>query len=102
SFADGYHDHPILTGGLRVFPRLVAADHPRDFVPGTVASGVTKLDSILGGSLDRGTSVMFLGPSGTGKSTLAAQYVAAAVSQGDSAAIYTFDESPASWLERAE
>jgi circadian clock protein KaiC len=101
-YRDGYHDYTILTGGLRVFPRLVAADHPRAFHPGAVASGVAELDSILGGSLDHGTSVMILGPSGTGKSTLAAQYVSTAVRLGESAAIYTFDESPASWLERAE
>lgn len=101
-FRSGYHDYTIQTGGLRVFPRLVAADHPRDFAPGVLASGVTELDSILGGSIDHGTSVMFLGPSGAGKSTLAAQYVSATVHRGESAAIYTFDEPPASWLERAE
>ena len=101
-FRDGYHDYTILTGGLRVFPRLVPADHPRSGHPGTVASGVAELDSILGGGLDHGTSVMFLGPAGTGKSTLAAQYVSAAARQGESAAIYTFDESPAGWLERAQ
>jgi len=101
-FRDGYHDYLIETGGLRVYPRLVAAEHPRTFVPGAVKSGVAGLDSLLGGSLDRGTSAMLLGPSGVGKSTLAAQYVSTAVQQGERAAIYTFDESPASWLERAE
>jgi circadian clock protein KaiC len=101
-FRDGYHDYTILTGGIRVFPRLVAADQLRELPADSVASGVTELDSILGGSLDRGTGVMLLGPSGTGKSTLAAQYVSAAAGQGGNAAIYTFDEGPASWLERAE
>ncbi len=101
-YRDGFHDYRIETGGLRVYPRLVAADHLRDFAPEVLASGVAELDAMLGGGLDRGTSVMFLGPSGAGKSTLAAQYIAAAARQGDRAAVYTFDESPAIWLHRAE
>jgi circadian clock protein KaiC len=101
-YRHGYHDYVIETGGLRVYPRLVASDHPRNFAPRALASGVAELDSILGGSLDLGTSVMLLGPSGVGKSSLAAQYVAAATRQGDRAVVYTFDESPASWVQRAE
>jgi circadian clock protein KaiC len=101
-FRDGYHDYEIRTGGLRVFPRLVAGDHPRSFAAGNLSSGLPELDSLLGGSLDRGTSVMLLGPSGVGKSSLAAQYVAAALSRGEAAAVYTFDESPDTWVGRAE
>jgi circadian clock protein KaiC len=101
-YRDGYHDYSIETGGLQVYPRLVAADHPRELAPGEIASGVAELDSILGGGLDRGTSVMLLGPSGVGKSTLAAQYVSAAARRGDRAAVYTFDESPATWIGRGE
>ena len=101
-YHNGYHDYEIRTGGLRVFPRLVALDYPRSFAEGSLSSGLAELDSLLGGSLDRGTSVMLLGPSGVGKSTLAAQYVAAALGRGEEAVVYTFDESPATWLERAE
>ncbi|MFL6196942.1 MAG: ATPase domain-containing protein [Thermoanaerobaculia bacterium] len=102
SYHSGYHDYQIETGGLRVFPRLVAARHPSKFEPGAVSSGLSELDTVLGGSLDRGTSVMLLGPSGVGKSTLAAQYAAAMAGRGDRVAVYTFDESPASWVGRAE
>jgi circadian clock protein KaiC len=101
-FRDGYHDYMITTGGLRVFPRLVAADHPRSCEPAVLSSGLPQLDAVMGGSLDRGTSVMLLGPSGVGKSTLVAQYVSAAAKAGDRVAIYTFDESPATWTGRAE
>ena len=101
-YRGGHHDYMIQTGGLRVYPRLVAADHSRSAAPGALASGVAGLDAIVGGSLDRGTSAMLLGPSGVGKSTLAALYVAAAAGAGDRAAVYTFDESPASWLERPQ
>jgi circadian clock protein KaiC len=102
SFRDGYHDYRITTGGLAVFPRLVAGAHPHDFKPGAVASGLPELDTMLGGSLDRGTSAILLGPAGVGKSTLSAQYVTAAAERGDRAAIYTFDEPVESWTSRAE
>jgi circadian clock protein KaiC len=101
-FREGYHDYRIETGGLQVFPRLVAGAHPHDFFPGAVASGLPELETMLGGSLDRGSSAMLLGPAGVGKSTLAAQYVSAAAARGDRAAIYTFDESAESWIARAE
>ncbi len=101
-FRDGYHDYRITTGGLVVFPRLVAGAHPHDFSPGVVASGLPALDTMLGGSLDRGTSAVLLGPAGVGKSTLSAQYVTAAAERGDGAAIYTFDESSDNWVSRAE
>ncbi len=101
-FRDGYHDYAIRTGGLEVFPRLVAADHPRDFVKKTLESGLPELDALMGGGLEYGTSTMLLGPSGVGKSTLSAKYVAAAMRQGERAAVYTFDESADSWINRAE
>ena len=101
-FRDGYHDYRITTGGLAVFPRLVAGAHPHGFMPGTMASGLPELDTMLGGSLDRGTSAMLLGPAGVGKSTLASQYVTAAAERGDRASIYTFDESAENWISRAE
>jgi circadian clock protein KaiC len=102
AFRDGYHDYRIGTGGLQVFPRLVAGAHPHGFSPGAVASGLPKLDTMLGGSLDRGTSTMLLGPAGVGKSSLTAQYVTSAAEHGDRALIYSFDESVENWISRAE
>src|SRR5262245_34601724 len=55
-YRDGYHDYRIETGGLRVYPRLVAADHPRAFTPEVLASGVGELGALRGGGLDRRTS----------------------------------------------
>ena len=101
-FLAGYHDYLIDRGGLKVFPRLVAAQHHREFAREPIASGVPELDALLGGGLDRGTSTMILGPAGVGKSTLAAQYVFAAACRGERCAVYTFDESPTTWIERGE
>lgn len=102
SFKDGYHDYLIKTGGMEVYPRLVAAAHPSRYAHETVASGVPGLDDLLGGGLDRGTAAMLLGPSGVGKSTICAQFAAAAARRGEGTAIYTFDESPESWVSRAD
>lgn len=101
-FHDGYHDYTIRTGGLDVFPRLVAADQPGILGTGILPSGLPELDALLGGGLDRGASAMLLGPSGVGKSTLTAQYVSSALARGERAAVYSFDESAEHWLHRAE
>jgi circadian clock protein KaiC len=101
-YRDGYHNYTIETGGLQVYPRLVAGEHAAVASPGTIPSGLPELDAMMGGGLDLGTSVMLLGPSGVGKSTLTAQYVSAATAQGLHAVVYTFDESPGTWISRAE
>lgn len=101
-FLDGYHDYEIRTGGLEVFPRLVAGSQvDREETP-SLSSGLPELDALLGGEADRGSSLMLLGPSGVGKSTLSAQYVSSALARGERAAVYSFDENAEIWLNRAE
>ena len=99
-YKGGYHDFNIVRGGLEVFPRLVAADHHNGFERDQVRSGVKPLDELVGGGLDRGTSTLILGPAGTGKSSVAIQYAAAAAARGECAAIFTFDESLGTLLAR--
>lgn len=91
-FRGGYHDFRIEKGGIRVFPRLVAAEHHEPFERGIVASGIAELDALLGGGLDRGTSALLIGPAGTGKSVVAMQYAVSAAKRGEAASVYTFDE----------
>jgi circadian clock protein KaiC len=81
-FATGFHDFRIRHGGITVFPRLVAAEHSAEFGRSLIASGVAPLDTLLGGGVERGTSTLFVGPPGCGKSTLALQYAAAACERG--------------------
>jgi circadian clock protein KaiC len=101
TFREGYHDYLIATGGIRVFPRLVAASHPAAAQPQVFASGVSELDALLGGGIDSG-STMIMGPAGVGKSTLTAQYISAAAERGERSVVYSFDESAATWVSRAE
>lgn len=98
---EGYHDCRIVRGGLEVYPRLVAAEHTAAYARESIKSGLEALDALLGGGLARGTSSLFLGPAGTGKSSLAAQYARAAAARGDHAAIFLFDESRATFVERS-
>lgn len=99
-FSEGYHDYVIRTGGLHVFPRLVAAEHHTDFKYEPMSSGLSELDALFGGGLDRGTTTLVLGPAGSGKSTLALQYVLQAASHGERAMIFTFDETRSLMLAR--
>jgi circadian clock protein KaiC len=103
-FRDGYHDFSIETGGLSVYPRLVAAEHrdALDFEAQTTSTGLERLDAVLGGGLDRGTSTLILGPAGSGKSTLAAVCARAAVQRGEKVAFFIFDEVPSTLVVRGE
>jgi circadian clock protein KaiC len=93
TYRGGYHDYVIEMGGIAVFPRLVAAEHHRNFPNENVVSGIDGVDALLGGGLGRGTSTLFSGPPGSGKSNLALVFAVAAARRGEKVAIYTFDES---------
>ncbi len=92
AFRGGYHDFSIKTGGVSVFPRLVAAEHRSHVERINISSGVPALDSLLGGGVDQGSSTLILGPAGAGKSTFALQFVWAALERGEKAALFIFDE----------
>lgn len=97
----GYHDFRIAERGVEVYPRLVAAPYRTVHTSAAVASGLRELDALLGGGVDGGTSTVLMGPPGTGKSTIAAQFVAAAATRGERAAMFCFDESPTNLLIRS-
>lgn len=102
NFRDGYHDFNIRTGGIIVYPRLVAADEHNGYEQmETVQSAVPALDGMLGGGLDRGTSTLIMGPAGCGKSALSTQYAVGAATRGEKAAMFLFEESVASLYNRS-
>lgn len=100
SFRGGYHDYLIRSGGLQVFPRLVAAEHRKEVPVERLSCGIPALDSLLGGGLERGTSTLIVGAAGTGKSSLAAQFVATCAEGGMRSAMFIFDESRHTLLTR--
>jgi len=101
AFRTGYHDYTIRRGGVVVYPRLVAVEHRRDFALEVFPSGIAQLDALLGGGLDRGTSTLLTGPAGTGKSSIALAFAAAAAQRGEGAVIYSFEEGQHTLLARA-
>jgi circadian clock protein KaiC len=102
NFREGYHDYEIVTGGLRVHPRLVAGEHHEEFVRELRPSGLTNLDAMLHGGLAAGSTTLLLGPAGAGKSTVSMQFVVSALRQGHKAAVYVFDEVMHLLIERSE
>ncbi|MEY2413025.1 MAG: circadian clock protein KaiC [Acidobacteriaceae bacterium] len=97
----GYHDYAIKTGGVVVFPRLVAAQYRGDMKSSSVPSGIRELDTLVGGGLDRGTSTLLMGPAGCGKTTVSMQWVTAAAERGENCAIFIFEEGMHTFLTRA-
>lgn len=101
SFIEGYHDYVIRPGGLSVFPRVSPGPSSTPLQPRLISSGIAALDSLLKGGLDAGTSTLFMGPAGSGKSTIAMQFAYAAAQRGERAAIFLFDENLHSYFLRA-
>jgi circadian clock protein KaiC len=91
-FRGGYHDFSIKTGGLEVYPRLVSSEHRKGRAVRSVSSGNAEFDALLGGGLESGSSTLILGPAGAGKSLIVFQFIAAACSRGEKAALFAFDE----------
>ena len=102
SFREGYHDYIIRTGGMVVFPRLIAAEYRAEHINQTVHSGIRELDALAGGGLDRGTSTLLIGPAGSGKTTIALRWACSAAERGEKAAAFIFEESVSSLSYRAK
>ena len=101
-FHGGFHDMKIETGGVVVYPRLVAPEHPAVASGEQISSGIPALDRLTGGGLERGTTTLILGPAGTGKSAIASQYATASAQRGERVALFTFDEETPTLLGRSE
>ncbi|WP_374011373.1 ATPase domain-containing protein [Sphingomonas sanguinis] len=100
-FRGGHHDATIETGGVHVFPRLVSSEHRVSFPRDMLTTHSTELNQLLGGGVERGSSVLVLGPAGTGKSSIALTFIETAVARGESAAMFVFDEEVGLLIQRA-
>jgi circadian clock protein KaiC len=99
----GLHTVRISERGVQVFPRMLK---PVDTAlkttsAGYISTGVTGLDDLLGGGTLRGNVVMVAGPSGTGKTTLAVQFISEGVANGEPGVIAAFEETPPKYAEQA-
>ncbi|MES2570600.1 MAG: ATPase domain-containing protein, partial [Verrucomicrobiota bacterium] len=101
AFLEGHHDYVLRKGGMILFPRLVAGAQHTSFERKDFACGIKELDTLLGGGLGRGTSNMFMGPPGTGKSTLAIKFALVAAERGEKSVFFAFDETLGTLVDRA-
>lgn len=102
NFVAGYHDMEIVSGEVRIYPRLIASEHGKAFEEIPARSGNPGLDRLLEGGLDRGASCLILGPAGTGKSSIAMQFAVAAAERGEKVFYYLFEENLRVMLGRAK
>lgn len=100
-YRGGFHDFEIETGGVAVFPRLIAAEHHREFTGELASTGVPRIDEMLGGGLAPGTNTLLSGPSGVGKTTTAVTCALTALERGEKVAYFLFDEGVATMVARA-
>ncbi len=102
AFREGYHDYLIRSGGIVIFPRLVAAEYGDEHEDTSqVASGIPELDTLAGGGLGRGTSTLLIGPAGCGKTTLALRWLTTAAQRGENCAAFIFEETVGTLTRRA-
>jgi circadian clock protein KaiC len=101
-YRGGFHDFNIRTGGLIVYPRLVAAEHRHAYDLKALSSGIDAVDELLGGGIHRGTSTLIIGPAGAGKSALATHYAVSAAKRGENSAFFVFDESRSTLMARSQ
>jgi circadian clock protein KaiC len=102
AYRSGWHDFRIEASGTRIFPTLISGEHRKKKRKELLSSGNEQLDALLCGGLNRGSSTAVVGASGTGKTSLSNLFAVAAARRGEHAAIYLFDETDESFLERAE
>jgi circadian clock protein KaiC len=102
TFRGGYHDFTIKTGGVQVYPRLVAAEYRTRMKSSVLTSGIAAFDKLLGGGIESGSSTLVIGPAGTGKSLMVLTMAVAAVKRGERAALFIFDEELGLLFTRAK
>ena len=99
----GLHTFRITEDGLQTFPRTFGLAGQSGQVKGRrrLSSGISKLDALLGGGVPEGDSLLVAGPSGSGKSILATQFIAEGLRHGEPAIVAVFEEIPAEYAQRA-
>src|SRR5688500_13956314 len=99
----GLHTIRITRDGIQAFSRTLGLDakKAKPAKRRLLSIGIPELDRMMGGGILEGDSVLVSGPSGTGKSALAAQFLAAGLSRGDAGIAAIFEERPQGYAKRA-
>ena len=99
----GLHTFRITDAGLQAFSRTLGLSSRKTKVPGAkrLSIGTPELDEMLGGGIPEGDSLLIAGSSGTGKSLLATQFIAAGLREGQPGIVAVFEERPEEYAARA-
>jgi circadian clock protein KaiC len=98
----GLHTYRISDAGIEVFaPAALSQPRPAPHPHGRLSSGNATLDAMLGGGVPQGYSVLVAGPSGSGKSILAASFLAEGARRGEKGVIAAFEQQPGGSRHRA-
>ena len=98
----GLHTFRITDSGVQIFPRIPEQTQKREPAKGERQStGVPGMDEMIGGGIIAGDAVLLTGPAGSGKSTVATQFVVAGLTQGETGVIAVFEERPEEYIARA-
>ncbi len=101
----GLHAFHIRESGLQAFPRSLGREGKekgRVFGKSRLAMDIPELDRMMSGGVLEGDSLLVAGPSGTGKSVLATQFIAAGLKLGQPAVMALFEERPWGYTHRAD
>ena len=100
----GMHTFRITSAGILAFSRTLGLAGPRKRQARTnrLSMGIPALDEMLGGGIPEGDSVLISGSSGTGKSLLSSQFIAAGLRAGETGIVAVFEERPEEYAQRAQ
>ncbi len=98
----GLHTIRITDAGLQIYPRIPEQTQKRQLLKyERLSTGVSGIDEMIGGGVIAGDAVMLTGPAGSGKSTVATQFIVAGLAKGETGVIAVFEEYPEEYLARA-
>ncbi len=99
----GLHTFRITEEGVEIFPRTLGliGKQKKKSVYTRVSCGIAELDTMMGGGIPEGDSVLVAGPSGTGKSILATEFIAEGITRGEPGIMAIFEELPQEYAKRA-
>jgi circadian clock protein KaiC len=93
----GLHTFRITDQGIQVFPRVIVGppeDARNKRARKRLVLDIDELDEMLGGGIPAGYSVLVAGPSGSGKSVLATQFIMAGIEHDEPGVLAVFEKRP--------